>query len=131
MEIIRNLKKKYIFPSQLAIRQLYFARAKIDTGNTVLKLFELEIELSISYGERVFLKAYNMISPISGLCLHILAKAFPPLCKWLSDFLLSFFPFSFLSFSLHLHSSIHPSTFSSLLSSFFIFTFSFNRQNFN
>ena len=42
MEIIRNLKKKYIFPSQLAIRQLYFARAKIDTGNTVLKLFELE-----------------------------------------------------------------------------------------
>lgn len=79
MEIIRNLKKKYIFPSQLAIRQLYFARAKIDTGNTVLKLFELEIELSISYGERVFLKACNTILPISGLCLHILAKEFFPL----------------------------------------------------
>lgn len=49
MEIIRNLRKKYISPSQLAIEQLYFAQAKIDIRNTVLKLLELEIELNISY----------------------------------------------------------------------------------
>lgn len=43
-------EKKIFFPSHLAIRQLYFAQAKIDTRNTVLKLLELEIELNTSYG---------------------------------------------------------------------------------
>jgi hypothetical protein len=40
--------KRVFFPSQLAIRQLYFAQAKIDTTNIVLKLLELEIELNVT-----------------------------------------------------------------------------------
>lgn len=49
----QKFEEKNIFsPSQLAIRQLYFAKAKIDTRNTVLKLLELEIESNISYEKK-------------------------------------------------------------------------------
>ena len=41
--------KNVFFLSLRAIRQLYFAQAKIDARNTELKLLELEIELNISF----------------------------------------------------------------------------------